>query len=139
MYLLHIATPLNSYSCILSSLFGYLWGIFHHHLHFGKSYQITDNVDCNSRNVVYLITCQFCHAQYVGSTRNKFRHRNSNHRSDIKSDKVIGGYASHFQNPDCKYSVQIIKKCHESNLLNTEASMYDLLKPSMNKVRPKAK
>ena len=30
-------------------------------------------LDCNSSNVVYLLSCKVCHAQYVGSTTTIFR------------------------------------------------------------------
>ena len=64
----------------------------------GKTYEIKDCLDCDSKQVVYLITCQFCRAQYVGSTRNKCRYRTSNNKSDIRNDKRdSAGYVSHFQ------------------------------------------
>ena len=37
----------------------------------GKSYTINYELDCNSSNVVYLLSCKVCHAQYVGSTTTK--------------------------------------------------------------------
>ena len=39
----------------------------------GKTYDIHCNLDCNSSNVVYLISCKSCDKQYVGSTTTKFR------------------------------------------------------------------
>ena len=38
-----------------------------------NSYPINYHLDCNSRNVVYLISCKVCGVQYVGSTTTKFR------------------------------------------------------------------
>ena len=38
-----------------------------------RSYNINYQLDCNSNNVVYLITCKVCGQQYVGSTSTIFR------------------------------------------------------------------
>lgn len=38
-------------------------------------------LDCNSQNVVYLITCRACGLQYVGSTKTKFRTRYNNYHT----------------------------------------------------------
>ena len=41
----------------------------------GKSYTINYELDCNSSNVVYLMSGKVCRAQYVGSTTTKLRLR----------------------------------------------------------------
>ena len=51
----------------------------------GKSYTINYELDCNSSNVVYLLSCKVCHAQYVGSTTTKFRLRFNNHKARFKA------------------------------------------------------
>ena len=104
----------------------------------GITYEIKEGVDCDSKSVVYLITCQFCNAQYVGSTSQKFRYRSTQHRFDIRNERKSGhcGYVSHFQNEDCTYAVQVIKQCDESNRMEWEQKMFDLIRPSMNLVRP---
>ena len=38
----------------------------------GKTDSITYALDCNSRNVIYLLSCKTCGIQYVGSTSTKF-------------------------------------------------------------------
>ncbi|KAJ8037537.1 hypothetical protein HOLleu_18374 [Holothuria leucospilota] len=50
-----------------------------------KSYTINFELNCNSSNVVYLLTCKVCDIQYVGSTSTKFRLRFNNHKSRIKA------------------------------------------------------
>ena len=48
----------------------------------GKRYTIRDNrINCNSINVVYLLSCKACGIQYVGSCTTKFRLRFNNYRS----------------------------------------------------------
>ena len=51
----------------------------------GKEFRINYNLNCNSKNVVYLITCKVCGIQYVGSTTTTFRSRFNNHRSRINA------------------------------------------------------
>ena len=48
-----------------------------------KSYSINYHLDCNSENVVYLLSCRVCNLQYVGSTVTSFRLRFNNHKSRI--------------------------------------------------------
>lgn len=52
--------------------------------HNDRKYSINYSLDCNSSNVVYLITCKRCSVQYVGSTVTKFRIRFNNHKSRIR-------------------------------------------------------
>ena len=51
----------------------------------GTSYPVNHRLDCNSRNVVYLISCKVCGLQYVGSTTTKFRLRFNNHKSRLQA------------------------------------------------------
>ena len=50
----------------------------------GKRYHINFKLDCNSINVIYLLTCKRCRKQYVGSTVTKFRLRFNQYKSNIK-------------------------------------------------------
>ena len=48
----------------------------------GRKYTIrTNKLNCNSTNVVYLLTCKACGVQYVGSCITKFRLRFNNYKS----------------------------------------------------------
>ena len=51
----------------------------------GSSYTVNHQLDCNSRNVVYLISCKVCGLQYVGSTTTKFRLRINNHKRRLRA------------------------------------------------------
>ena len=55
-----------------------------------QRYSINYNLNCNSSNVVYLITCKNCSLQYVGSTITKFRLRFNNHKSRIRRNEMLG-------------------------------------------------
>ena len=51
----------------------------------GKEFSINYDLNCNSRNVIYLITCSKCKIQYVGSTSAAFRTRFNNHKSRVNA------------------------------------------------------
>ena len=51
----------------------------------GKEFSINYDLNCNSRNVIYLITCSKCKIQYVGSTTTAFRTRFNNHKSRVNA------------------------------------------------------
>jgi hypothetical protein len=63
-----------------------------------KQYPIKHSFDCNSYNVIYLITCPICHKQYVGETGRKLKIRLSEHCADTRlhRDKPV---AQHFSLP----------------------------------------
>ena len=54
-----------------------------------KPYNITvQNVNCNSKLVIYLITCALCSAQYVGrtdSSNQKLKQRHNGHHSEWRN------------------------------------------------------
>ena len=73
-------------------------------------------VDCNSANLIYLITCDKCSIGYVGETMQKLRDRISHHRSCIKhpeKDQTCRRLSDHFSKGCCKgstFTVNIIEK-----------------------------
>ena len=54
----------------------------------GKRYNVSSTntiMSCNTRNVIYLISCKRCGIQYVGETSQALRSRINNHRNRLKS------------------------------------------------------
>ena len=54
----------------------------------GRTYYVIGKssvVDCSSKNVVYLISCNKCGVKYVGKTSQTLRSRLNNHRNRIKN------------------------------------------------------
>ncbi|CAN7976810.1 unnamed protein product, partial [Ixodes persulcatus] len=51
--------------------------------------KIYGNLNCDTSNVVYLLQCSTCGAQYVGQTETPFRLRFNNHRSHAKSNPTL--------------------------------------------------
>ena len=49
-------------------------------------YLIRTDLNCDSVNVVYLITCDLCRKQYVGQTKNQLRIRTVCHKYDIRHE-----------------------------------------------------
>ena len=52
---------------------------------------------CDSRNIIYLISCKCCDKQYGGSATG-FKERFRNHKSDINTGKLRCGVANHLLN-----------------------------------------
>ena len=50
-----------------------------------RAIQLTTKLDCSSSNVVYLLSCKVCHAQYIASTTTKFRLRFNNHKAHFRA------------------------------------------------------
>jgi len=55
--------------------------------HFNSKHRIQNKITCSTRNLIYLITCQKCHLQYVGETSRTLRDRTADHISTIKLKK----------------------------------------------------
>ena len=71
-----------------------IWHILHEEDIFessktGKQYKINFSFNCNSRNVVYLLTCQTCEKQYDSSTVTKFKSRFNQYKSNVKFKGVL--------------------------------------------------
>ena len=49
----------------------------------GKEYYVNCGFDYDSEGVVYLLKCERCRKDYVGSTINSFRERFNNHESSL--------------------------------------------------------
>jgi len=73
-------------------------------------------LDCQSANVIYLLTCCNCGLQYVGETVMQLNFRFKGHRKGIKIPEKYGGckiLTTHFNEGICKgatYTVQIVEK-----------------------------
>ena len=48
-----------------------------------KSYKINFRFDCNSSDVIYLISCKICGRQYTGTTVTRFRERFNQYKSNV--------------------------------------------------------
>ena len=51
----------------------------------GKTYSLHHDVNCKTKQVIYLITCKRCNSQYVGLTKQPVSKRMNSHRFDINN------------------------------------------------------
>ena len=76
---------------------------------------ITQNniMDCNTTNIIYLITCTKCKVQYIGETGRSLRERIREHVRSIKRNELNTCLVKHFNKPNhsCNdVSVQILQQ-----------------------------
>ena len=64
--------------------------------HSGTKYPVQGHIDCNSYNVIYLLTCKKCQLQYIGQTSNPLKTRIYQHIRDIRA-KAKTSVATHFR------------------------------------------
>ena len=72
-------------------------------------HEIRQDVNCNSSNVIYLITCQKCEVQYVGETDRKLKERFSEHQGYVRNKVLTKTTGEHFNLPGHKLSDMKIK------------------------------
>ena len=65
-----------------------------------RTFPIRQDIDCLSKNLIYLIYCNLCGVQYIGETKNTLRMRMTQHRSAIKTKKLVQPVAKHFNLAD---------------------------------------
>ena len=90
----------------------------------GSTYEILNNTNqrlsCNSRNVVYLLSCKHCLMQYVGKTKQQFNIRNNAHRRSTVKENIHTGCPlihEHFTQGPCTnadYTCHIIEKISDN-------------------------
>jgi len=73
------------------------------HISFPNHSKITLNssMDCNSNNIIYLISCTKCKLNYIGQTKRKLKDRLNGHRTNIKHKRNTA-IAIHFNNTNHK-------------------------------------
>ena len=59
-------------------------------------YKIKNIIDCNSRNVIYIINDNVCKISSVGYTADNMKTRFTNHKSHIKYNKLLCEVSKHF-------------------------------------------
>jgi hypothetical protein len=64
-----------------------------------RKYNLLNNFNCKSKNIIYLITCSKCYKQYVGQTSRTLADRLTNHLSCIRHNKNTP-ISIHFNQPN---------------------------------------
>ena len=102
-----------------------------------KTFSITENFNCSSSEIIYMIECNLCHKIYIGQTKRSLRDRLNNHISDIKLRKQTA-VAIHFNQPLHSFvnlTLTIIKSTCYLNITDTETLEYSLMK-TLNTIYP---
>jgi hypothetical protein len=60
-----------------------------------EEFEINEAMNCNTDNVIYLITCTKCKKQYIGQTQRRLKDRLNAHRSNVNK-KVSTSVGIHF-------------------------------------------
>ena len=66
----------------------------------GMEFRIKGSYNCQTSNAVYLITCNLCHLQYVGQTRNTINTRFRGHANVIRRKDQAKPVGTHFSLTD---------------------------------------
>jgi hypothetical protein len=74
-----------------------------------ESYRTTNNVSCETLNVIYCLTCKQCGKQYVGETKRSFRIRVSEHQGDVRNQRNQKPVARHYNSKH--HSLKCMSAC----------------------------
>ena len=55
----------------------------------GETEHITHHIDCNSKNVIYMVHCNRCHKQYIRETKRRLKDRFNEHRRPVDKQTVL--------------------------------------------------
>ena len=49
----------------------------------GETRHITHHIDCNSKNVIYMVHCNRCHKQYIGETKRRLFKKSETRKKQV--------------------------------------------------------
>ena len=102
----------------------------------GVTFQIKSPMNCLVKNVIYYITCNKCHEDYVGETIN-LRGRNNSHRSNSKDEnRAVMEVSRHLFCCGEGYQIcpilKVTQDCKITRLVK-EDNLIKLANPSLNR------
>ena len=106
-----------------------------------KEFQIKSRMNCKSKNVLYIITCNGCREQYIGKTHDMLSSRMRVHRQQIRCPEyrkiAVSGHIDGCCNMDPKFTVTPFYKTTDDKARATvkEQHFIKVLKPTLNKLR----
>ena len=76
------------------------------------TYDIRGNFTCQSRNIVYLLTCNICNKKYVGETEQTLNGRCRGHESNMRAnnDNILSKHYKEYNHTSEDYAVTAIDK-----------------------------
>ena len=103
-----------------------------------KIFEIRHNFTCDTRNVVYALTCQGCGDNYIGKTEREVRDRCGEYRTAIGNKKFTQGVHEHISNcGNGSFTITPFFKIHDSSrdsqtILSYETLFIQRYKPKLN-------
>ena len=93
-----------------------------------------ENLNCRSKNVVYLISCKTCRKQYTGSSEefrarfNNYRcaHRNYHKYMKVKQESFHAYFADSVHSGKGDWEVRLIDQSHTTEDLRKKESFWQL-------------
>ena len=61
-----------------------------------EQFEVEEQFTCQSKRIIYLISCRICNIQYVGQTKSCLKNRFSGHRSGLKNGNEPKHVLNHF-------------------------------------------
>ena len=62
-------------------------------------WKINKNVNCESKNIVYMIECLKCKQRYIGESKRSLKSRLADHRGYIKKEQIDTTTGAHYNQP----------------------------------------
>ena len=99
-----------------------------------------ENLSCRSQNVVYVIKCITCNAEYIGETGN-FRQRINGHNSQIRGNyfnacrtaEHFNSCGTHLSNVADRYNVFLLETVKDKAIRKAKESFFiNLFQPTIN-------
>ena len=92
-------------------------------------HDLEDDVNCQTANVIYCISCDKCKQQYIGETEKTLSQRFNQHRGYVRNQDQEKATGTHFNLPghkmaDMKISIVEKVKSRDPNMLKVRESHY---------------
>ena len=77
-----------------------------------ETYHIRGSFTCQSRNIIYLLTCSIYNAQYIGEKEQTLNRRCRGHESDMRGDNnnIVSRHYKKYNHTSEDYTVTAIDK-----------------------------
>ena len=100
-------------------------------------FELRCNFTCDTRNVLYLVTCLKCGLDYVGKTEREVRERCGEYRLAIENKKFTQGVHKHIYECGGGFVMTTFLKIHDSSrdsqtILSYESLFIKRYKPKLN-------
>ena len=97
-------------------------------------YKIKDIIDCNSRNVIYIINHKVCKISSVSYTADNMKTRSTNHKSHIKYNKRLCEVSKHFSDNLILHTLDKSSQLKYNNILKEQIEVIIIEKVDVSEV-----